>query len=74
MDIFWVITKTGLVLGVISMHFWGLFFESGYRMFCCCCFFCFFFFFFFFGGGGGGAKISSIFGMPDNPDIFGGKQ
>ena len=48
------------------MHFGGLFFESGYRMFCCR--------FFFFGGGGGVAKISSIFGMPDNSDIFGGKQ
>ena len=46
-DIFWGQLKTGLVLGVISMHFWGLFLRSMYMMRI------FFFFFFFLGGGGG---------------------
>ena len=59
MKILWIFFvghhKTGLVSGVISMHFKGLHFRSMYRM----------------GIFLGVAKISNIFGgMPEIPDIF----
>ena len=61
-DIFGGHHKTGLVLGVISMHFRVFSYGQGTEWE-----------YFILGGGGVVLKNKYFWGMPDIPDIFGGR-